>query len=442
VPPVAARLLLPAAGLLVVGTVVAGTAIRQTVGGLGTASPPFVMVFEPDAALPWALLAVLFAAGAAWAAPRLAQPEPAQPRLAGPSLAPAAWLGALTLLALLPGLALGAARNGPLGWREIFLLTDAGSFEAKNEYLAGLPALSYGSRLFLDRFAELVPSLPVNVAGHPPGLMLLIHALGITSAGGLAVLCIGAAVATPALSYALARTLGLPVPRARMAGALAALSPMLLLLGVTSADAVFMALGAGAAILLVAQRPAWRAGGCAALALASFFSWALLAIGAWAVVVVLVREGPRRALVLAAGCGVAVLALDGGLALATGYDPVGALRATEAYYRNSVASQRPYSFWLFGAPVAFAVMLGLPTAAGALLAAQRRVPAGMALAAVIGIASVAGFTKAETERIWLPFVPLACVAAADVLGPAHLRLAAPLLAAQALVVVLLFQTIW
>ena len=433
-PPAAARLLLPAAGLIALATIVTGTAIRQTIGGLGTASPPFVMVYAPDAELWWALLAVVLAAAAAWVAPRLTRP--------GLVLTPAAWLGALTLLTLLPGLALGAARNGPLGWREIFLLTDGGSFEAKNEYLAGLPALSYGPGYFVDRFAELVPSLPVNVAGHPPALMLVIDALGITSAGGLAALCIAAAVLTPALTYGLARVLGLAEERARVAGVLAALSPMLLLLGVTSADAIFMAVGAVAACLLVAQRPALRAAGCVALAVAAFFSWALLAIGAWAAVVVLVREGPQRALVLAAGCGAAVLAFDGGLALAAGYDPIGALRATEAYYRNSVASRRPYAFWVLGSPVAFAVMLGLPTAGAVLVAAERRVPAAVGLAVVIGVASVAGFTKAETERIWLPFVPLACVAAAAVLGPLRLRLVAAFLAAQAVVVVLLFQTIW
>jgi hypothetical protein len=146
--------------------------------------------------------------------------------------------------------------------------------------------------------------------------------------------------------------------------------------------------------------------------------------------------------VVAAGCGAAVLAFDGALALLAGYDPIGTLRATEAYYRNSVASRRPYSFWVFGSPVAFAVMLGLPIAAGALVAAQRRAPAGVAIAVVIGVASVAGFTKAETERIWLPFVPLACVAAAEALGPARLRWVAPLLAVQSVVVVGLYQTIW
>ncbi len=433
-PPAAARLLLPVAGLLVLGTVVAGTIIRQTQGGLGVATPPFVMGFGLQAQLGWTLAAVACAAGVAFGAPRLVWP----PR----ELPVPAFLLALTALTLVPGLALNAVRHGSLGWSEIFDLGAGGSFEAKNEYLPGLPALEYGARFFLDRFAELVPSLPVNVAGHPPGLMLVLHGLGITTAGGMAALCIGAAVVTPALTYAIARSAGAPPPRAQVAGLLAALSPVLLLFGITSADAAFMAVGAAAAALLASPRNGVRVLGCGALAVAAFFSWALLAVGAWAAVLVLVRDGWKPALLLAVGCGAAVVALDGALFLAFGYDAIGTLRATELYYRNSVASVRPYSFWLFGSPSAFAVMLGLPIAGAALVAAQRRAPAGVAFAVVVGVATVAGFTKAETERIWLPFVPLACVAAAEVLGPARMRLLAPFLAVQALVVVVLFQTIW
>jgi len=51
-------------------------------------------------------------------------------------------------------------------------------------------------------------------------------------------------------------------------------------------------------------------------------------------------------------------------------------------------------------------------------------------------------TKAETERIWLPFVPLACVAAAAVLPARRLKPVLWMLAAQALAVQLLFDTVW
>ncbi len=60
---------------------------------------------------------------------------------------------------------------------------------------------------------------------------------------------------------------------------------------------------------------------------------------------------------------------------------------------------------------------------------------------MIVVAALAGFTKAETERIWLPFFPLACVAAAS-LGVPRLRLVLVVLAAQAIAVEVLFGTVW
>jgi hypothetical protein len=44
--------------------------------------------------------------------------------------------------------------------------------------------------------------------------------------------------------------------------------------------------------------------------------------------------------------------------------------------------------------------------------------------------------------VWLPFVPLACVAAAGALKPRRLRLVLGLLAVQAIAVELLFFTVW
>jgi hypothetical protein len=87
-------------------------------------------------------------------------------------------------------------------------------------------------------------------------------------------------------------------------------------------------------------------------------------------------------------------------------------------------------------------MLGVAIAVPALRAVVAREPAAVALAVVVLASAVLGFTKAETERIWLPFVPLACVAAATQLDARRLRLYLVLLAAQALAVELLFFTIW
>jgi hypothetical protein len=411
-------------------TVATGLLIRHLHGGLGTATPPFVMVWGPRLHPLAALSALAVAAGVALA-PHLPRALRRPPAFAAGALA----------LALSLGLALNVARAGAAGWYAIFDLGPHGSFEAANEYLPGLPALSYGARFYLDRFAELVPSLPVNVAGHPPGALLALHALGISTAAGAAALCIAAGALGAPLTYALGRSL-LDERQARVAVLLFACSPLTLLFGVTSFDYLFATCGLAAACLLVAARPATRAAGGVALAGASLMAWALLAVGAWAAIVTWRRRGPRAALALAAACAAAWLALNGVLAAAFGYDPIGSLRATEAVYRNSVASVRPYAFWAFGSPAAWGAMLGLPIAAAALRCAARGDDAAVALAVVVAIAAVGGFSKAETERIWLFLVPLACVAAAPAIADRRLRGVVALLLAQALAVEVLFDTIW
>jgi methylthioxylose transferase len=380
---------------------------------LGTATPPFVMGWQPaiDA---WALAA----AGACAAAVALA------PRLPALALGPVALVLALTV---------NAARAGPDGWTAVF----STSFEAANEYLPALPALAHGRGFFIDRFAELVPALPVHVAGHPPGLVLALDASGLTTPGRLAALCIASAALVPPLTFALARSVC--PDHASSAGLLALTSPALLLFGTTSADAVYAALGTAAAALLVRREPLARGAGAALLALAAFASWALLAVGAWAAIFLWRRDGPRPAIAAAAACAVAVVALNACLAAAYGYDPIGALQSTESVYRNSIAAIRPYRFWVVGSPAAFTLMAGLPLVAAA---ARRPSPAAVATFAVIAVAAVAGFTKAETERIWLFLVPLVCVAAAEQIPGGRLRPVLAFLLAQALACQLLFVTVW
>ena len=60
--------------------------------------------------------------------------------------------------------------QGTFGWQRLFVLPRG---EGKNEYLPACAAFDYGPRFVLDRFAELVPALPVHCAGHPPGLLLV-----------------------------------------------------------------------------------------------------------------------------------------------------------------------------------------------------------------------------------------------------------------------------
>jgi methylthioxylose transferase len=183
------------------------------------------------------------------------------------------------------------------------------------------------------------------------------------------------------------------------------------------------------------------------LALATFCSWLLFAIPVWAALAAWqragLRTGWRDALRIAAIAAAAVVALNGALALAYGYDPFSALHALGSAYGHGVARSRPYGYWLVGSPAAWAVMLGLPIAWCSLRAlASRRDPAAIALWAIIVVAALLGVTKAETERIWLPFAPLACAAAAAAVPPSRLRPILGLLLFQGLAVELLFFTIW
>jgi methylthioxylose transferase len=424
-------------------TVVVGYVEGARKDAYGTATPPFVFGWVPEID-PWAAVAVVVLGAVAVLGPRLLSP-----RVPSAAVAPA-----LFVMALAAGLSLSAARTGTHGWWAIFDLGDKGSFEAINEYLPGLPLLHDGVGNYLDRFAETVPSQTVNVAGHPPGPLLLMHALGIDTAQGLAALCIvGAALCAP-LTYAIARVVGRPSASgpdgaddaresaARTAGLVAVVTPVMLLDGFTSFDAVFAAIGAAAAALLLSRRPVALAAGAVVFGIATIFSWALLGVGAAVAIAVLFRDGWRRAVVVAGIAGAGFLGINLLLAIGWGYDPVGTLRATEEVYRSSVATVRPYRFWLFGSPVAWGLLVGPVVIAAAVRAAMRRSPVAIAILGVVVIAALAGFTKAETERIWLIFVPLVCVAAAPLLTRRRLPLVLGALAAQALALQLLVDTVW
>jgi len=363
------------------------------------------------------------------------------PRVLDERVRPATLAGALFAGTLVLRLALAAGRGGTSAWDRVFDVER--SFEAKNEYLPALPALDYGPRFFLDRFAELVPSLPVHAAGHPPGLLLVMDGFGITTPGRLAALCIVMGALSAPLTYGVARRV-LDERGARLAGLLMALSPQALRFGVTSADALFLTVGLLAAWPLAI--PAFRArlAGAAALAVASLFAWSLLAIGAWAAVLALRREGRRQALALSVLGGAVLVTFHAALAAVTGFDPIGTIAATGEVYRAGVASIRPYWYWVLGSPVGFLVVLGLPIFWLALRGLASARPEAVAIFAVLAIASVLGFTKAETERIWLFFAPFVCLAAAGPLAarPALLRAILATLAVQAVLHELLFDPVW
>ena len=402
----------------VAATFVAGLVLDARGERLGTPRPPLAFDVDRAASWPWVALAIVVLAAAITAVPVLGAVRPVPFALST--------LG----LALAIRLAVGAARFGPEGWDDPW----NESFNAKNEYLPALPSLdALGAGFFLDHLDALVSALPVHAAGHPPGLLLVLHWLGLDRPGEAAALVILAgALAVPA-TYWIAREL-LDEERARIAGILSAFACATTLYGVTSADVLYAALGAGAAALLLRAPTA----GAALLAVASFFSYAVVAAGAWVALL-----GPRRFTVrVTAACAASLVAFYAALYVLTGFELWDVVPAVEEVYRESVARLRPYAFWLFGSPAAFLAFLGLPITWYAARALGEGDRAAAALAIVIVISAVAGFTKAETERIWLMYVPLACVAAASVLPTRKLPLVLALLAVQSLAVELVFGTVW
>jgi len=419
---------IPVIGFALLGATVACGLIAEAAGAeLGTATPPLLYRLDPAFALQAVAVAGMLAAGAALA-----------PRLCSDRVCPLAFGACALALGLVLRLGVALARGG--GWDSWWAVYSAGEIEAASEYLPALPALDLGLHAFLDRFAELGPSLPVNAVGHPPGLLTVIHLLGVESAPTLAALTIGIGVLSVPLAYVLARQL-VGEPRARLATLLYAFAPSAVLHGATSADALYATFALAAAIPLAARGRS-RLLGPPALAVASFFSYANLAIGAWATVVRAWRGELRRAIVQALACAAAVVAFYLTLYLLSGFDPIGAVGSAESVYREGVAAGRPYGFWLFGAPAAFLIAAGLPITWYALRALGRRHGAAVALFTVLAVAAVLGFSKGETERIYLYLVPLLCIAAATELPELRMRAVLVALAVQALATELLFSTIW
>lgn len=415
------------AGLLA-ATLAFGLTSRALGHELGTPLPPLMLTFEPR-------LDPLAAAGVA----ALAAGVVVAGRLARAALRPAGFAAAVGALALAMRLALNACRGGTGEWSRVFAVATPG--EGRHEYLPALGGLNGGAGPFLDHFAGLVPDLPTHASSHPPGLLLVLHALGIGSAGGMAALTIGVGALAAPLLYLIGRDL-FDEGCGRVAALLFVFAPSALLYGATSADALFATLGLAAAGALVASDRRLRRLGPPLLALASFFSYALLAVGAWAVLLSLLRDGWRRAAAMALACGAAVVALYLALYLLSGFDLPASLQATNLRYREGIAGIRPYLFWVFGSPAAFLLVLGVPIAWGAARSFSRGEASAVALAVVIGLSAVIGYAKGETERIWLFLVPLACLAAARALRPETLRLSLAVMAVQALAIEALFITIW
>ena len=169
--------------------------------------------------------------------------------------------------------------------------------EGKNEYLPSLAAFDYGPRFVLDRFAELVPCLPVHSAGHPPGLLLVMHYLGLDTSPRLTafILFVGAAQRAADLRPGQA-----PVRRGRRARSPACWprSRPRCCTSARPAPTPSTSRSACSPRSRCSRGRLWL--GAIALAVVWLFAWSLLAVAAWAAILVWARDGFKAAFRLGA----------------------------------------------------------------------------------------------------------------------------------------------
>jgi methylthioxylose transferase len=296
-----------------------------------------------------------------------------------------------------------------------------------NEYLLTARQV-HDVHALLQGFIEWIPvgvpgSWPTHVAGHPPGALLvfvgLVHlGLGGAFASALAVTLLGCT--TPVAVLVTLRRLGAEDVARRVAPFLV-LAPAAIWVAV-SADGVFAAVAAwGLAAVAVAAtssrrapRLVWALLGGVMLGCCLLLSYGLLLLAPLVLAVLLVarRWSPLPAVAL--GAAVPVLAFA-----ALGFRLWSAYPVLNDRYWAGIAAGRPAAYWFWGNLAALAISAGpaLGAGIGSLVATGRRSPQVVrvlvtAAGVSVLLADASRMSKAEVERIWLPFVPWLLLATA------------------------------
>ena len=305
------------------------------------------------------------------------------------------------------------------------------------EYLESARGIDDVGAMLRDYVARIPLDSPdnwaVHLAGHPPGAVLMFVGLdrvglGSWQAAGAVVVLVAAT-----LPAGVATTLDRLGQRdvARRVLPFLVVGPAAVLMAV-SADAVFATTAAWAAAALAAATAATSSRARVGLAVLAglLFGWCvmesygLLLLGALAVAVLLAARGGVRERValcaVAAGSALAVVLTFAALGFAW-WDAYPVLY--ERYWAG-IASRRPGWYWIVGNVAALLLVAGpiLPAALAAgwphlrALASPRRPEPVAALVAaglvMVAVADLSLMSKAEVERIWLPFLPWLLLAVA------------------------------
>lgn len=276
-------------------------------------------------------------------------------------------------------------------------------------------------RAVLREYADRIPysaapdNWPTHVAGHPPGALLFyvgLMKLGVGGdfAAGLVVTALGATTVVAVLVTL--RVLGAETA-ARRAAPFLVLGPMALFMGVSN-DAMFAAVAAwGLAFLALGAMRAGRARVVWSVLAGLLLGWLVMLsyglplVGLIAIAVLVAARSWWPLPIAALSALVVVLAF-----VPFGFVWWEALPVLRERYYDGVAGVRPASYWVWGNLAALCFSAGPMVGAGlgrlaVLRACADRVVVRLstgALAAVV-LADLSFMSKAEVERIWLPFAP-------------------------------------
>ncbi|WLW51478.1 hypothetical protein [Streptomyces sp. YU58] len=390
------------AALLVLTAVLVGRAIEHRDGSLRVGWPPLLATWDPHVG-PGTPAALVVAVAVVAYGPALAARLPWRPLLLAVWGAGLAWTWSLALVD---------------GWHRGI----AEQLTTKSEYLPvvgrfhDIPAAlrDFSGHILIDA----PDNWPAHVAGHPPGATLtfvLLDRVGLGGGGWAGVFCITLGTTAAVAVLIAVRTLA-DESLARRAAPFLVLAPAAVWVG-TSADGYFAAVAAWAVALLAlavrGHRPGWTGFASGLLfGLTVYLSYGLTLMAALAGAVLLL--GSRRPLPFALA-GFAVVPV---LFTAYGFDWWEAYRLLVTRYHQGAGGVRPYGYWVWANLACTVVIVGPATVAGLRRTGATLVRRGrnrgprpdlrlavLVLAALFAllVADLSGMSKAETERIWLPF---------------------------------------
>ncbi len=338
------------------------------------------------------------------------------------------------------------------GWQRGFVTRLTGNDEYLHDvpYIVDIPAA-------LRSFARRIPdyqtdSWTTHVSGHPPGAVLSfvwLDRIGLGGGAWAGAYCVAIGTSAGVAIIVTLRALG-DEAMARRAAPFVVLAPTAIWIAV-SADAMFAGVVAwGMALLALSATRTVRSPTIAAvgagvlLGFGVYLSYGLTLMAVPGLAVLIVARTARPLIGVVVGAiAVAVAFTCAGFWWFDGYAMV------KVRYYQGIATDRPFDYWVWAniASLICAVGLAVPAATARVATWSKlrsRSPVNIVvLACLVSVvfADLSTLSKAETERIWLPF-EVWLLAAPALLPQASHRFWLALQAAAALVIAHLIFTNW